>query len=159
MFKRISLLLILGILVLACNGFDKPKKPDNLISETQMSELLYDLYIVNSAKGVNKKILETNGVIPESYILTKHNIDSAQFADSNTYYTYDTEAYKAIVERVKARLEKEKQELQELAERENDSIKRRKDSIKSLNKSKRGGVKVKKQNAKGLLGTIDSLPQ
>lgn len=164
MLKYISVILIFGILVLACDNSERPKKPDNLISKNQMSELLYDLYVINAAKGVNRKALETNGVNPENYILKKHNIDSTQFAESNTYYTFETETYKAIVEKVKARLEKEKKTFEAIKDKENDSIKKRKDSIRELGKNRNKKIKksldsvgVKKKKPKGLLGKVDTL--
>ncbi|WP_296380704.1 DUF4296 domain-containing protein [Winogradskyella sp.] len=130
MVKKISVVIVLCLLVLACNETDKPKKPENLISKDKMSEVLYDLYIVNAAKGVNRKLLETNGFIPETYVLTKYNIDSTQFADSNTYYAFDIDIYKAIVDKVKIRLEKEKEEYEELQKIEGQAAKRKRDSIK-----------------------------
>lgn len=136
MLKHISVILILGILVLACDGVKRPKKPSNLIPEAQMSELLYDLYIINAAKGVNRKILEENGFNPETYILKKHNIDSTRFADSNTYYAYDSETYKAIVDNVKKRIEAEKEVFEELKKKETDSIRNRRDSINDIGKKR-----------------------
>lgn len=165
---------------MACNGSSQRKKPGNLIPKDQMSQLLYDLYVINAAKGVNKRTLETNGFNPETYILTKYNIDSTQFADSNAYYTLNTDVYKAIVDKVKARLEAEKQEFDEINKRENDSIKKRRDSInairkthKSKNKKLRDTMKtiidtpkiiidtttLKKLKPKRLLGKVDSLRQ
>lgn len=165
MLKHISVILIFSILVLACDDISKrPKKPGNLISKDQMSELLYDLYVINSAKGVNKRTLETNGFNPETYILEKYNIDSTRFADSNIYYAFDTETYKAIVEKVKTRLEAEKQVFEDIKERESDSIKKRKDSLnKKANKRKKSIKKIKdtttlkKLKPKGLLGKVGSL--
>lgn len=157
MLKHIGVIVVLSVLVLACNGSRKPKKPDNLISKSQMSDLLYDLYVINAAKGVNRKTLETNGFNPETYILTKYNIDSTQFADSNIYYTYNTEVYKAIVEDVKARLEKEKQGFEDLQEKDNDSIQKYRDSIGKRLKKKKDSIKIisdsvrfKKIKSKGL---------
>ena len=147
--KHISVIIILGFLVIACNNVNRPKKPDNLISKDQMTELLYDLYIVNSAKGVNRRILETNGFNPETYILTKYNIDSTQFADSNAYYAFDTETYKTIVEEVKTRLEKEKKAFEDIKERKKDSIKKRKDSINK-------GAKKRKDSIKKVIDSIGS---
>ena len=135
--KKISVLFILGLLVLACNSKEKPKKPDNLISMDKMEHILYDLYIMNAAKGVNRKILEENGVVPETYLLTKHNIDSAQFANSNAYYAFNADEYRGIVEKVKERLEKEKLEFEEQERIEGQAAKRRRDSITKANRKKK----------------------
>lgn len=148
MLKHISSIIILGFLVLACSNSTRPKKPDNLISKAQMTELLYDLYVINGAKGVNRKTLETNGFNPDTYILTKYNIDSTQFADSNIYYAYDTETYKSIVDKVKARLEKEKAFFEAIKKKEEDSIKKRKDSINKPYKMRKDSIKKLKKSRK-----------
>lgn len=139
--KKIGVLLILGLMVLACNSKEKPKKPDNLIPKDKMEHILYDLYIMNAAKGVNRKILENNGVVPETYVLTKHNIDSTQFANSNTYYAFNADEYKSMVENVKARLETEKEEFEELEKIEGQAAKRRRDSIAKANRKKKDSIK------------------
>ncbi|SDG88997.1 DUF4296 domain-containing protein [Winogradskyella thalassocola] len=135
MLKRISIILILGFLILACDGPKKPKKPDNLISKAQMTDLLYDLYLVNAAKGVNRSTLEKNDLDPEVYILKKYKVDSTRFAESNTYYAFDTETYKEIVDNVKARLESEKKRFEDIKKKETDSIKKRRDSISEKRKT------------------------
>ncbi len=129
------------LLVIACSGNDKPKKPDNLISKDKMSEVLYDLYIINAAKGVNKKLLEAKGFIPETYVLTKHNIDSLQFVDSNMYYAFDTDVYEAIVDIVKVRLEEKKVEFEALQKKEQKAIKRNRDSINKIKFKTKDSIK------------------
>lgn len=146
--KRIfSFLMGLVLLFFACDDKHKPQKPNNLIPKDQMERILYDLYIVNSAKGINKKVLEQNNVIPETYILTKYNIDSLQFVQSNDYYAFDSEGYKTIIENVKARLQKEKKFFEDLEKKEGKAAKQRRDSISNLNKMKRDSIQkaLKKQ--------------
>ena len=54
--------------------------PDNLISaEEKMVDILYDMSLISVSKGINKRILENNGMKPKKYILKKYNIDSLQF--------------------------------------------------------------------------------
>ena len=112
--------MVICLLAIACNGFDKPKKPDNLISKDKMSEVLYDLYIINAAKGVNKKILETSGFIPETYVLTKYNLD--------------------IIDEVKARLEKEKEEFEVVKKKEDEAKKLKQDSINKIRLRKKDSI-------------------
>ena len=154
MFKNVSVIVVLCLLIIACSGSDKPKKPDNLISKDKMSEVLYDLYIINAAKGVNKKLLEANGFKPETYVLTKHNIDSLQFVDSNMYYAFDTDIYEAIIDKVKVRLDEEKMEFEALQKTEEVAKKRKRDSINKIkNKSKDS---IKKLNENVLKKVLDS---
>ena len=98
--KHISFLLILLILG-SCYKVEKPNKPDNLISEDNMVNILVDMAIMSSAKGVNKSNIEKNGIVPEEFIYQKNNIDSTVFAQSNAYYAFDIKKYDAIYLRVK----------------------------------------------------------
>ena len=73
---------ILFILIIFCScGFvnDENLVPDNLIAEEKMVDILYDMSLISVSKGINKRILENNGMKPKKYILKKHNIDSLQF--------------------------------------------------------------------------------
>lgn len=123
--------------LMGCNSVDRPKKPKDLIPKNKMSEIMYDLYILNAAKGVNKKVLELNGIMPSDYVYKKYGIDSLQFAQSNTYYAYDTEVYAALVESVKANLEREK----ELYEKLTNEEQKVKDSIRKTDKKPRVPIK------------------
>jgi len=98
-------LLILTLLLSSCYGLQKPEKPDNLISEDKMVDILIELTLVSSAKGINKRELENRGIVPDTFVYKKHKIDSTQFANSNTYYAYDIKTYTEIYQRVKDSLE------------------------------------------------------
>ena len=99
--KHIVLLLSFCVLLVSCYKVDKPDKPKNLLSEDQMVAVLVDMAIVSSAKGINKKKLEDNGIVPDEYIYKKNNIDSTIFAESNAYYAFDIETYNDIYAKVK----------------------------------------------------------
>jgi hypothetical protein len=122
--------IIVLIALFGCSGMDKPKKPTNLIGKDKMTKIMYDVYILNAAKGVNRKLLELNGVMPLDYVYKKHGIDSLQFAESNTYYAYDTEDYAAMIENVKLDLQKNK----DLYEKLNKEEQKLDDSINGNNK-------------------------
>jgi uncharacterized protein DUF4296 len=104
---KYSLLLFLAI---SCNNnsIEKPKKPKNLIKKDKMVEIIYDMTVFTAAKGVNKRIIENKGILPEDYIYIKYNIDSTQFAQSNEYYAYNLDSYEDIYAKVKRKLQKEK---------------------------------------------------
>ncbi|AUC74415.1 DUF4296 domain-containing protein [Olleya sp. Bg11-27] len=89
----------------SCYGVQKPDKPDNLLSENKMVDVLVDLTIMSSAKGINKRELENRGIMPDSFIYAKHKIDSAQFVSSNDYYAHDIEKYNEMYVKVKTKLE------------------------------------------------------
>ena len=102
--------IIILCLVFSCNNTlnQNNKPPENLISKEKMVDIIYDMTLITVAKGVNKSILENNGIIPEQYLFNKHSIDSMLFAKSNEYYSYDLKTYQTIYDNVKIKLEKNK---------------------------------------------------
>ena len=107
--NKLNVIIILSIILGCSNSLtQKPIPPDNLISQEKMVDIIYDMTLINVAKGVNKSILENNGIIPEQYLFNKHSIDSILFARSNEYYSYDLKTYQIIYDKVKIRLEKNK---------------------------------------------------
>ncbi|RCT53857.1 DUF4296 domain-containing protein [Winogradskyella sp. KYW1333] len=146
MLKKIVVLILTMVTFLSCDNKDRPPKPSNLIPKEKMADIIYDLYIINAAKGVNRKVLEKRNLVPQNYVLTKFEIDSIQFAQSNNYYAFDTEDYALIVESVKSRLEREKKEIEDLQKQEQVEAKRKRDSLKALNTEKKEQKKVSKDS-------------
>jgi len=144
MIRPLKYILLIAF-VYSCknNSVDKPKKPDNLISKDSMVEILYDVSLISSAKGINRKLLEIEGIVPEDYIYSKHNIDSLRFALSNEYYAHDLKTYEDIYNGVKAKLEKDKTHFQAIIDAEQKvkdslkTIKKKQDSLKRIGKPKK----------------------
>ncbi|TYB70667.1 DUF4296 domain-containing protein [Bizionia saleffrena] len=126
-------LCVLALFVLSgCYDVERPEKPNNLLSEDQMVAVISDMAILSSAKGVNKKRIEENGIVPDQYIYKRNNIDSLSFAASNVYYAFDIETYNRIYTRVKDTLNKKKEFFQAIQEREKEE----KSNLDSLKRSK-----------------------
>lgn len=173
MIKPITYILLILVLVSCGNeGQKKPKKPDNLIAKDKMVNIIYDMSLLSAAKGVNRKLMEQKGVYPEKYIYTKHNIDSAQFAQSNEYYAFDLDAYAEIYNDVKIKLNKDKKvysDLDQVESKEKDSInkikRKTRDSLKEereLNGEKLEDFKLlskdkTRPNPRGRVKNVDSL--
>ena len=115
--KKLSYILIIFSLFGCVNNslIENPTVPVNLISQEKMADIIYDMTLISVAKGVNKSILENNGIIPEEYIFKKHLIDSTIFANNNEYYSFDLKIYQSIYDEVKIKLQKNKKSI-------NDSI-------------------------------------
>lgn len=126
---------LIAFFLYGCGDSDTPRKPDNLISKDKMSDIIYDVFLMNAAKGINKRILENNGILPQEYVYKKYSIDSLQFVLSNNYYSYNTKTYEDIMAKVKQRIESEKTKYDSISSQED----RVKDSIyeaaKKANKS------------------------
>ncbi|MEW4923645.1 DUF4296 domain-containing protein [Algibacter sp. 2305UL17-15] len=133
MLKKIILLFCVLIGVASCYKYNKPDKPEHLISKDEMVNILIDLRLMASVTGRDKKVLDSANVIPEQYIYQKYNIDSTSFAESNAYYAYYLDDYKDIYGRVKDSLTILKNHYKEILEEERKA-KKEKDSLKRLEK-------------------------
>lgn len=126
------LIILVASTILSCDRTEKPAVPDNLLSKDKMVEVLYDVYILNAAKGASKTVLEKNGVFPEDYVFQKHNIDSLQFAESNAYYGFYVEEYESILSQLEKKIDANQEKYQILIDKEVEDRKRHQDSIKKL---------------------------
>ncbi|WP_165499013.1 DUF4296 domain-containing protein [Gramella sp. KN1008] len=133
----------------------KTEKPDDLIPEDKMIEVLTELSLLHAARNYNRSKLEETGIRPEEYIYEKFNIDSLQFERSNNFYAEQYTDYERIYDSVKVRIQRMKTRLDSLREVEvkrEDSIKMaEKDSLKVLDSlgidtdSLRSEIKEKKK--------------
>ena len=99
-------LIYIFLIFYSCGSITEENvKPNNLIPEDKMIDILYDMSLISVSKGINKRILENNGMKPKKYILKKYNIDSIQFVVSNEYYSKDLEIYLSIYEEVLNKLQ------------------------------------------------------
>ena len=146
--KHIVISLIFSALFVSCYNVNKPDKPKNLLSEDQMVAVLVDMAIVSSAKGINKKKLEDNGIVPDEYIYKKNNIDSIIFAESNTYYAFNIETYNDIYARVKDSLTVLNDKYKAIGEVERKK-QAKKDSLKrsEINRLKEENIKNKESRS------------
>lgn len=136
-----KLFYIIICLFFSCNSsIEKPQKPENLIPEDKMAEIMYDVFLLNSAKGVNKIILEVNGVMPENYIFEKYSIDSTQFAESNNYYVYNTKTYESILNKIKEKIDLKKKEYEALDKIEEAEKMKKADSIREIRKREKDSL-------------------
>lgn len=143
MIKHLKYILLITLVFISCknNNTDKPKKPDNLIPKDSMVDILYDISLINSAKGTNKKLMETKGIVPEDYVYKRHNIDSLQFVLSNEYYSFNLETYEDIYNAVKVKLEKDKKHFQAIV----DTEKKVRDSLNKIRRKEKDSLKTGKQ--------------
>jgi len=137
-------ILPLILLLHSCYNIKRPEKPENFLSKEKMTLILIDAALMNSAKSVNRKRIENNGIIPEAYIYEKHNIDSLTFAKNNEYYAYDIEEYDEIYNKVNDSLNKLKKKYTDIIVKE----KKKKDSLKKLKKKKKNKQLLKIKSKK-----------
>lgn len=110
--------MIFSVFLFSCQNVEELKKPDKLIPEQKMVEVLTDLSILYSAKNYNKKILEETGLPLKSYLYKKHKIDSLQLAQSTEYYAKDYIKFEEIYKEVRSNLDKMRTDLEVIRDKE-----------------------------------------
>ncbi|GGK37598.1 MULTISPECIES: DUF4296 domain-containing protein [Flavobacteriaceae] len=144
-------ILFISFFMFSCTSNTILKKPDNLIPEDQMVDLLTDLLLAVNAETTKNLDLKRK-VDYHPLVFKKYNIDSTQFKESNFYYTSRVDDYDVILSKVEERLKTLNKKFETL-KREEDSIAQaiknlEKKSIDSINKIKRRRVEPIKENLK-----------
>lgn len=128
--------LILLIFAFGCQSVEKPEKPDNLIPEEKMVDIMMETYLSNAARSVNNRKLRSYGLKLDSIIYAKYNVDSLQFVKSNTYYAANLEIYESMFKTIEERfiaLKEEADSVQKKEEEQEENNKteaeKRKDTI------------------------------
>src|SRR5690606_28342631 len=110
--KKLLKLLALTILIVSCKN-EIVEKPENLISEKKMVDILFDISIAHANKNVGQKGTKNKLISPEDYIYEKYKIDSLQLAENTIYYSSDPDVQLRIFEKLEKRLEALKTQLEE----------------------------------------------
>lgn len=105
--KIILPLLVFFAILMSCNK-EVVKKPDNLIEQDKMVDVMYDLTLLSAIKIQNSSLPNAEAINSNEYIYKKYKIDSLQFVQSNIYYASDSKEYKKMIEEIKKRLDKKK---------------------------------------------------
>ena len=92
--------LLVYIFMMGCSS----NAPENLISEEKMESIIFDIMILNASSGYDLKI--DNNMISDELIYRKYNIDSAQFYNSELYYSRNPRIHLNIYSNVKRRIQK-----------------------------------------------------
>lgn len=124
--KKTGWVIVFLMVLASCQDVQHTQKPDNLISENKMVEVLTEISLLHGARSYNKNVMEEKGIVPYPYLMEKYGIDSAQLVQSNNYYAENYRQYNRIYGRVKQKLEillKEYDSIREIEERKRDSIK------------------------------------
>lgn len=135
--QRLLIFLVLSILFSCKEKLIEP--PSDLISEAEMTEILYDLTMINGLRSTNDRILKRHKIETMPYIYEKYGVDSLQFVHSDQYYASVPEIYQKMYESIQQRIEERIKEMDRIREQKNDSArsknKRVRDSIRKISDS------------------------
>lgn len=103
-----KLIISAAILSIAISCSDSPvPKPDRLIAKDEMTNVLYDVALV---QAVNSAALDNPSIQKidlKEYLRKKYALDSATFVQNQRYYASDLESYQEMQQQIKDRLKHE----------------------------------------------------
>ncbi|MHC5201904.1 DUF4296 domain-containing protein [Myroides sp. LJL119] len=82
--KKILYCIMASLAFLACEK--KLDKPKNFIEKDKLEDILYDISLFYSIKGLNSYGGDSIEKVDMQSILAKHGVDSATFSQNNRYY-------------------------------------------------------------------------
>ena len=118
---RKVLLLIFSIVIVSCSKNPVPK-PDNFLDDEVMTDILFDIAILQAANGTMSYRLAEHDIEVNSFIYKKYNIDSVTYYQNQKYYASNTRKYKKMYQEVIKRLDQVKVD----TEQKKDSIPKKK---------------------------------
>lgn len=105
--KRILIFFSFLAVLISCEK--KVDKPDNLIEKDKFEDILYDVSLFYSIKGLNSYAGDSLKRVDMKSILAKHGIDSLTFSQNNRYYIeLHKGVYKEIQTKVLKRIDAQK---------------------------------------------------
>lgn len=111
------LLIFFGVLIISCSNNPVPK-PDNLLSEEVIKDILFDAAIIQAAEVASPNGLADNNIKATTFIYEKYKIDSITYYQNQKYYAADVKKYKKMYKEVLKRLE----EMQAASDTKNNII-------------------------------------
>jgi len=101
---KIFLGIFTVVFIISCSKNPAPK-PDNLLDDEVMTNILFDIAILQAADGTMTYRLSENNIKVNSFIYEKYKIDSATYYQNQKYYAADIRKYKKIYQEVITRLD------------------------------------------------------
>ena len=99
-------LVFCAVWLLSCSNNPVPK-PDNLLDEEVMINILFDIAILQATDGSMPLKLSEKQINSSTYIYKKYAIDSLTFHQNQRYYAADVKQYKKMYQEVLDRLDEE----------------------------------------------------
>lgn len=101
-----QLLFFIFLFLVSCSKNPVPK-PNHLLDEEIMVDIIYDIAVLQAIQGSAPQKLADNAIQMDQYIFEKYKIDSVTYRQNQSYYAADVRKYKKIYKKVIERLEQE----------------------------------------------------
>jgi len=112
--KRTYLFSLFISLFLGCGNLSTIPKPENLIDEALMEQILYEATLLEIMNTFSEKNPNFKQVLGAPYFYLKYGVDSLQLAQSEEYYVKYPKIYQKMHMKVLLRLEKKKDSINKL---------------------------------------------
>ena len=107
------LTVLFCLLALSC-GNKLMEEPEDLIPRDKMSEILYDMALLDAIDNSYPQVLTENDLKVMEFLYEKYGIDSLQFVQSDLYYASVPAEYQKIYEAVEERLTQKRDSISEV---------------------------------------------
>jgi hypothetical protein len=107
------LTVLFCLLVISC-GNKLMEEPENLIPREKMSDILYDMALLDAIDNSYPQVLSENDLKVMEFLFKKYGIDSLQFVQSDLYYASVPADYQKIYEAVEERLTQKRDSISEV---------------------------------------------
>lgn len=97
-------IVFICLFIFSCAPNERIQKPENLMNPDQMVDFIADINLINASRGYRTLSGLSYVSLKDSLVYAKHQIDSLQFANSNTYYASKPKEYVEIYERVEQKI-------------------------------------------------------
>ena len=95
--------ILLAVLLFSCKK-EVVEKPEHLLTEQEMSELLYDMALLQAIKTNNPSAFLGANANAQHFIYKKYRLDSLSFVQNHNYYVANLELYEKMQQQVAERL-------------------------------------------------------
>lgn len=99
------------IALASCRQGNVIDKPENLLEEDEMVNVMYDLSLLQAIQVQNPDALREKDVSPQAYIFRKYDIDSTTLAQNQKYYASRIEQYEKMQQKVADKIKEQKEAL------------------------------------------------
>lgn len=128
--KCLSLLVF--VLVTSCQNVEEIEEPKNLLSKSEMKDLVYDMVLLDAAAVVNKEKLNELNIEILQFLSQKYGIDSTDLKQNILYYNLRFDENSEIFEQAKDSIKR--------LDRVYDSISKIRDSLRRLEKKRKDSI-------------------
>ena len=104
--KYFSFRILIILLFLGCINPISDDKPDKLIDQALMEEILFEATLLETMNTFNSKNPNFSKTLGAPYFLIKYGIDSLQLAQNEAYYTKNPRIYQKIHMKVLLRMQR-----------------------------------------------------